>query len=73
MFPSENEHKSIRKLIETHKVTLERLGVLSFEIAKPKKHSKGGRPRKIYHLNEQQATFLITLLKNMPNVVAFKF
>ncbi|WP_290032798.1 Rha family transcriptional regulator [Ligilactobacillus cholophilus] len=70
---SENEHKSIRKLIETHKTTLERLGVLTFEIAKPPKNSKGGRPRKIYHLNEQQATFLITLLKNTPNVVAFKF
>lgn len=70
---SENEHKSIRKLIETHKTEIERLGVLAFEIAKPPKSSKGGRPRKIYRLNEQQATFLITLLKNTPNVVAFKF
>lgn len=70
---SNNEHKSIRKLIETHKTEIERLGVLEFEIAKPPKNSKGGRPRKIYHLNEKQATFLITLLKNTPNVVAFKF
>lgn len=34
--------------------------------------STGGRPEEYYRLNEQQATFLITLLKNTPTVTAFK-
>ena len=38
----------------------------------PPKNSKGGRPRKIYHLNEQQATLLITFLDNTPQVELFK-
>ena len=63
---------SVRKLIDKHKERLEAFGVLSFEIHKPEKGSLGGRPRKIYHLNEQQATFLITLLANTPKVKEFK-
>lgn len=31
-----------------------------------------GRPKKVYQLNEQQATFLITLLDNTPQVKEFK-
>ena len=34
--------------------------------------SKGGRPEKLYHLNEQQATLLITYLKNTEPVRKFK-
>ena len=45
---------------------------MGFEIRKPPKNSKGGRPRKIYHLNEQQATLLITFLDNTPQVELFK-
>ncbi len=70
---SENTHHAIQQLIQGNKTALEKLGVIAFEMRKPPKNSKGGRPRKTYHLNEQQATFLITLLKNTPNVVAFKF
>ena len=70
---SENSHHAIQQLIQSNQNVLEKLGVIAFEMRKPPKNSKGGRPRKIYHLNEQQATFLITLLKNTPNVVAFKF
>ena len=47
-------------------------GVLSFEMTKPLKGSKGGRPQKTYHLNEQQATLLITYLDNTPEVNQFK-
>lgn len=36
------------------------------------KTNKGGRPQNDYKLNEQQATFLMTLLKNTPVVVQFK-
>lgn len=36
------------------------------------KGSLGGRPRKIYHLNEQQATLLVTYLDNTKPVREFK-
>ena len=66
------KRKSILDLINRNKEHLERFGVLRFEMAKPPKNSKGGRPRKIYHLNEQQATLLITFLDNTPQVELFK-
>lgn len=62
----------VNRLIRNKKNSLERFGVLEFEIRKPPKNSKGGRPRKIYHLNEQQATLLITFLDNTPQVELFK-
>jgi len=36
------------------------------------RRNKGGRPEKIYHLNEQQATLLITYMKNTLPVRKFK-
>lgn len=62
----------VNRLIRNKKNSLERFGVLEFEIRKPPKNSKGGRPRKIYRLNEQQATLLITFLDNTPQVELFK-
>ena len=59
-----NSLKAVNNLVRYKKENLERFGVLHFESAKPPKNSKGGRPRKIYHLNEQQATLLITFLSN---------
>ncbi|MXQ49043.1 hypothetical protein GRB29_06555 [Streptococcus pneumoniae] len=56
----------------TIKKDLEVFGVLSFEIHKPQKGSLGGRPRKIYRLNEQQATLLVTYLDNTRPVRDFK-
>ena len=69
---AEIEINSVRKLIDKHKEDLETFGVLSFEIHKPKKGSLGGRPRKIYRLNEQQATLLVTYLGNTRPVRNFK-
>lgn len=69
---AEIDRISVRKLIENHKEDLEVFGVLSFEMTKPSKGSLGGRPRKIYHLNEQQATLLITYLDNTKPVREFK-
>ena len=68
---SENSHHAIKCLIENHLTEISKLGKTSFEMTKLKQGK--GRKAKVYHLNEQQATFLITLLKNTPNVVAFKF
>ena len=68
---SGNGLDSVKRLIRNHRNDLEKFGVLGFEILKPKS-SKGGRPHKTYHLNEQQATLLITMLDNTPQVTQFK-
>ena len=57
---TDNSLHAVNQLVRYKKKHLERFGVLTFEMRKPPKNSKGGRPRKIYHLNEQQATLLIT-------------
>lgn len=67
-----NSLHAVNQLVRYKKKHLERFGVLEFEMRKPPKESKGGRPRKIYHLNEQQATLLITFLDNTPQVELFK-
>ena len=62
------QRESVNKLIRTHKADLEEFGFLSFEI--PKLNGRG-RPRKNWQLNEQQVTFLFSLLDNTPQVVKF--
>lgn len=66
------QRKTVNDLIRKHEKDLEEFGVLRFEIALPPPGSKGGRPEKIYHLNDQQATLLITYLKNTEPVRRFK-
>ncbi len=63
------EYRSISDLIRRNKSELEYFGILRFEIVKI---NGRGRPKKVYHLNEQQATTLITFLDNTPQVKAFK-
>lgn len=67
-----NEHKSIVRLIDTYKNRISKFGKIRFSDFKSLNPS-GGRPTRIYYLNEQQSTFLITLLKNTEVVVNFKF
>jgi len=68
---SENEERSIHRLIRAHKQSLEQFGVLRFEITKP--HGvKGGRPKHTYYLTEHQATVLTTFMSNTEKVVEFK-
>lgn len=66
---SGNEIGSVRRLIRNHKKDFEEYGILGFEI---RKLNGRGRPQKTYHLNEQQATLLITYLDNTPQVNQFK-
>lgn len=66
------EHRAIRQLIRTHEKSLKEFGKVStFEMQKPE-NELGGRPEKYFKLNEEQATFLITLMKNTPQVILFK-
>ena len=63
-----NRHKNVKELIVKYQTQLKALGTLSVSNGE----SSGGRPEQYYLLNEPQATFLITLLKNTKIVVDFK-
>ncbi len=65
------EHRKIKTAIRKHQADMESFGILApYE---PSNQQRGrGQPEVIYRLNEEQATFLMTLLKNTPIVVAFK-
>ena len=60
---------TIQELLRKHKADFESYGIIAFKM---RKLDGRGRPMKIYRLNEQQATLLITYLKNTEPVRAFK-
>jgi len=66
-----NQHHAITQIIRKHKERLERFGNLQFSHLKCQ-NPNGGRPSKIYLLNEPQATLLITFLQNTDEVADFK-
>lgn len=61
-------HRKLKVTIRKYESEIKSFGLLASYGAE----STGGRPEEIYRLNEEQATFLITLLKNTDAVVAFK-
>lgn len=63
-----NQHKNVKELIVKYQTDIEDFGTLSVSNVE----STGGRPEQIYYLNEEQATFIITLLRNSKVVVQFK-
>lgn len=60
-------HKSVIQLIRDNIADLQEFGTLAFEMRK-----SGGRPTEYALLNEQQATLLITYMRNNEIVRAFK-
>ena len=66
---AEVKHDTVQSLIRNHQEDFESYGIIGFEI---RKLDGRGRPMKIYRLNEQQATLLITYLKNTEPVRRFK-
>lgn len=66
---AEVTHHTIQELLRKHKADFESYGIIAFEM---RKLDGRGRPMKIYRLNEQQATLLITYLKNTEPVRRFK-
>ena len=64
---SGNSRDSVTRLIRTHLEKLEKFGRVGFEI-----RASGRARKKIYHLNEPQATLIITFLANTVEVVEFK-
>ena len=64
------QHESIQRAISEYQTTIEEaFGILRFEIGVL---SGAGQPPRFALLTEDQATFLITLTRNTPQVVAFK-
>ena len=68
---TENKHESIAAIIQKYWDDIKEFGKIRFSDLKSG-NSKGGRPERIYYLNEEQATFTITLLRNSKIVVKFK-
>ena len=62
---------AIQVLIQQHEKDFQEFGKVSFEM-RPLAGSKTGQMFKVYYLNEQQATLLMTYLRNTEVVRAFK-
>ena len=60
-------HESILKIIRVYRSDFEEFGLLDF-----KSESTGGRPTEYALLNEQQATLLLTFMRNIGVVKEFK-
>lgn len=70
---TDNQEVAISNLINKYISEFKEFGIVHFKNEKTTNTDLGnGRPSKTYYLNEQQATFLMTLLRNSPKVVAFK-
>jgi len=67
----ELEHKIVIRLVRKYKTDFEEFGRVNFE-SSPFKTEGGMQHREIAELNEDQATYLITLFKNTETVRAFK-
>lgn len=68
---TDNQHKSVIRLINEHTEIFARWGAVRFSDLKST-NPLGGRPTRVAYLNEQQATFLVTLLRNNVIVLDFK-
>ena len=65
------KRRSVTHLIQKHKADFQEFGRVRFEIT-PLQTAGGIQKVTVYHLNEQQATLLMTYLKNTERVRAFK-
>ncbi len=65
------EHRAIVRLINKYRSEFEEFGVIATELQKPLSRA-GGRPVDAFLLNEEQALYLGTLLKNTDHVRLYK-
>lgn len=64
-----NQHESVVAIIRKYEKDISDFGKIDFSDLKS---GKRGQPERVYYLNEEQATFVITLLRNSKVVVKFK-
>lgn len=65
------KHHAVQQLITKHEADFKEFGQVAFEM-RAVTYSRGTNYEKIFHLNEEQATLLMTYLKNTAQVRAFK-
>lgn len=65
-----NEHESVMRLVANNSADFEEFGILRFQVGKLTEGR--GAPTKYALLNEEQATLLMTYLRNTPVVRGFK-
>lgn len=65
------KHHAVQQLVSSHIKDFRAFGVVAFEMRAVKK-DRGTKYEKVYHLNEQQATLLMTYLRNTEIVRKFK-
>ena len=68
---TEVQHKNVLGLIESHAASLEAFGTVAFE-TRPFATAGGTQEKRVALLNEQQATLLMTFMRNSERVVQFK-
>ena len=67
------QHHTVTRLIQQHEADFKEFGLLRFQIDAVKREgARGTKYTKHYQLNEEQATLLMTYLKNTAQVRAFK-
>lgn len=64
------EHKAIIQLVKKYETQLKEIRPVTFEM---RVGTRGGTPISFCYLDEEQATFLVTLMKNSEPVVKFKY
>lgn len=69
---TENEHASVLRLIRDNRADFEEYGLVGFEIRPRPAGQHGGGDVQVAILNEEQATLLMTYLRNSPVVKDFK-
>lgn len=65
------KHHAVQQLIMKHEADFREFGQVAFEM-RAVTYSRGTNYEKIFHLTEEQATLLMTYLKNTDRVRAFK-
>lgn len=68
---AEVEHRAVIQLITNHLDDVSEFGRVGFQIV-PLATNGGVQNIKVYRLNEQQATFVISLMRNTKPVIEFK-
>lgn len=68
----EMTHHSVLVLVKKHAEHLAKLGPCEFQIHVVDRPQGGGANREVFFLNEQQATLLITFMRNSEIVIKFK-
>lgn len=68
---TKREHRVIMQLVNKYYNHISEFGRIAFEV-QPFETNGGTQNRRVYLLNEMQSTFLITLMRNTPEVIEFK-